>query len=203
MVLLNNYNNALEYNLGISQEIDYICEEFFNRYSLNYFAYLIFLNNGSILRLSNHQSWTKSYFKGRLYNERNFYTDHWKRVTLGGSKKFLWVSQPQTKIHEGWRNNGIGNGFSIYKRKSNFLETCSFGTYLENYKANDLYIKYGADFDNFIGLFKKKATHLLRLDRPTHLITPDKKIFMNTQYKKNLFLNEKQIEVFLNRINLT
>lgn len=202
MVQLIKFNNSLEFNLGISEEVENICQNMFRRYSLNYFAYLSFRIDGSILRLSNHKAWTKQYFENELYNENSFYIDHWKRVSLGGSKKFLWVSQPQSKIHQGWRKNNIGNGFSIYKRKGNLLETCSFGTYLENYKANDLYVKYSIDFENFISFFKKKAAHLLRLDRPSHVIKPNKRIFLNGLNETDLLINEKKIELFLNKIKM-
>ncbi len=203
MAPIYSYKTALDFNISTSEEIEHICSPIFKLFSLTYFAFLKIMNDGSILRLSNHKAWTTNYFNKKLFNETNFYTNHWQQVKLGGSKKFLWRYQRQSKMHNEWNCHGIGNGFSIYRRKhDNTLETYSFGTDLENYSANAQYIKYNDDFDDFITYFHKNAMHLINIEDKSICITPLRNLILEKDHNEGTGLSQKNIDRFLKSINL-
>ena len=111
----NVNQNALNFNLEITDKLSEICSSLLEPFGITFFAYYKFFQDGKILRISNHSSWAKIYFEREYYNDVFLYQPHFQKVQENSSYASLWIAQPTSMIPD-LNDNRIGNGLTIYKK---------------------------------------------------------------------------------------
>jgi len=155
----------VNYNKQCQSDINTLLNSFFRDFSINFFIYRSFLQDGRIIYLTNNYDWllhrveklpwTSCTLKKEyhLFLEKNF-------------SCFLWAGQPDTEdlIYNHLYNFDIWNGLSIYEKYNNDLNIWGFASTLSNNTVLDLYINKTNLFAEWISAFKTTRVYLNRFN---------------------------------------
>lgn len=187
-------------NLELETKINYICAHLYNVLEITFFSYNKIFADGTTLRLSNNTEWSKIYFTEEYYNDVGFYKYHFERVPHNSEKAFLWIAQPAISMYCALQKFNIGNGMSIYRKRSNYTEIFCFATSLEKKNVNNIYFNHFDYLKKFSTLFSKEFLNLFAEIDYRKLIKSN--IIPSSYFYKNDKETSLLYDSFLREINL-
>jgi len=150
--------------------VNEIFHPLFDRFHLNYFAYIKLFHDKSYLILSNNPSWTlhfyKSCYKGIGYTGKNFNSGYY--VSSGLEQ----IGMPPLQLADA--ANFFNINYPLYKIdvNTNYCEIYIWGAPRDNKAAIDTYFNELTALNNFQQFFKAKANKLIQVANQQKISIP-------------------------------
>lgn len=205
----SDINDVLAFNFAKENALTEVCNPLFNCTKASYFHHTIFYNDGRRQYFCTKPGWLNEYFKHNFHNNNN----HAKIYNLPvGRHSALWGGHQKDRVFSAIHALGIWNGFSIYDRKEDSIESFHFASDLENISMNSFYINNLWLFERFISYYKNRFNQIVNTIEDFPSVKSDLKIyprslapkvdhFLNCATFKKFYLNdevcltEKQYEI--------
>ena len=177
-------NKAIREFLQATPRIYSVCKNLFDNFDVNHFAYIKFINNGRMLRLSSDAEWSKHYYANFFYENLKFYRnqlEHKKNISARHVNYCLWDQDTYNKdcvVYFELQKYNMGNGFSIYIRGDTSVESFHFASALKDVHMSNFYINNLTIFESFILFFKYEIRNLEDFFREDMLLKiPDENLY--------------------------
>lgn len=196
--LVRENQGAIKASISATSKIKDICNPLFRTCDTNHFAYIKFMNDGKMLRLSTDEEWSEHYYKNFFHQNVDFYS----RQFYSSDQNImacLWDENEENKgseIYSELQKYNYWNGVSIFVRQNNAVETFHFASPVNAQHMNEVYINNIDFLRRFIIYFKSETkameekftqSHLFKLPKVIHAsnsnhTTLDSSVFHTKKY---------------------
>jgi DNA-binding CsgD family transcriptional regulator len=184
--------DPVSFNTDIQLELQKICQPLEKNYGIKFFTYRCIYNNGKLLYLANNTNWMNYAHKNNFLISNSFY-ERAKYLTQQKTTYYLWPETPpkNDEIYCSLYQHDIWNGFSVYKKQPDCIESFAFVIAEEKRKeVRDACFLKQDILERFILYFK---------DKLFPLIAPVKnKILISHNFSFNNIKDEEDLQFFAN-----
>lgn len=188
ILTLNKLNaSALKFNLETANVVENICKPLFDSFGITNFGYAKIFPDGTMLRVSADQEWTKKYFENQFYNDTCFYD--FEELAENSSEIRIITNNPLEKHYQALYEHDIWHIFTIFKRQKDYAEVWFFATSREKQDIINFYVNHKDIMVNFIEHFTVAASPILIINNPEILISTELKLH-HCEVKENQKINQ-------------
>lgn len=193
LMTLNKLNlTALKFNIEVASIVENISQPLLDCFGITNFGFVKLFADGTMLRVSADQDWTKKYFDYQFYNDTHFY--NFETLAENAPEIRIITNQPTVDHYKALYEHNIWNILTQYERLADHIEIAFFATTTENTEIINFYANHIATLQNFIQYFKKEADSLLNVTDPSVLISTELKL------RYNIIQENQKINQFLKTI---
>lgn len=197
----SNYS-ALNFNLDSSQLMGEICKPLLRKdIGIIVFTYCRTFNNGTRLYLCSCPEWVKYYVENNFQDDIAHQSSYAPDDNISYS---LWSGFKEDSVYDALRNHfRRWNGFSIYERHAEYVDSFDFTARLESEQAVNYYINNITTLLHLINDFKKASRDLIDpSDKKKLMVSKNWRPFneipknsLLTSDKMKLFMSQTQIKI--------
>jgi DNA-binding CsgD family transcriptional regulator len=138
-----------------ASEVEKICEELFNYSDINYFIFVRFYDDGTVVSLPTNYKWHQHFWR-KKYQERSV-------IRLSEGINF-WHSKEKLSdvCEDAVRNFHLDNRLDIVEREETYYDVFGFGSQPEKTQMIDYYFNHLDELRKFCLFFREKAKILIK-----------------------------------------
>lgn len=161
----SNISPALLKSIWINScdEIQSICQDFFNKTDIHYYNYVRIFHDGSRISLTNNKAWATYIF---TYHEQHKFLFEECLPERGYSQYAIWDNDKKHRddslLKIAREQYNIDHGLTITTAYEGYVELQYFGTSKENDSINHFYLNNLDFINSFSAFFREKASHIIR-----------------------------------------
>ncbi len=196
--------SALKFNIEIASVVENISQPLADCFGITNFGFIKLFADGTMLRVSTDQEWTKKYFENQFYNDTNFYD--FENLSENVPEIRIITNHPKVDHYKALYAHNIWNIFAVYERFKDHVEVSFFATSKENTEIINFYANHKALLLNFIAYFKKSMKNLIVAPDPSILIATELKLqygAIQQNQKINQFLKTICNDIHEDRLDFT
>lgn len=185
--ILNAHRNklALDFFNSKQEELDSLCKPFFNATGLKCFGYFRVFNNNKYIYLTTNIK-VNNFFVKNIHKTKSVFEKQIKSSAKGEFHYFLWPENIKDPVLSGIHSLDVWNGFNMYRRLLNSVETYWFSTSIENNEMNNFYINNVHLLKKFINFFDQKFMRIINEYALSNLAIFQQGIDITPSNKNNL-----------------
>lgn len=163
MGIKNTSFTPYAYNEHVFKEICELCSPLFQYSDINFFGYMRIFCDGKYFAISTNLEWQKYLLEEITLNGKEF-QKHINAIEMDTTSNFLWPDftnnlQDQTLLD--LYSYNVWNGFSIYKKRPQYIESWSFAGDVQSTNLRNFYINNIQTLNRFVNYFNQKAKYFL------------------------------------------